>query len=90
MTLSETILRAREKARLSVRELAKLSGVSPASISRVENGDWNITIQLARALTKALRLPIHIWFCEDIGTPDSISLAPLADCDEAIVVRGGR
>lgn len=62
MSIAEVLRKARESRGLSIRNLAKLSGVSPASISRLECGWQNVTLDVMRALTEALQLDIRIWF----------------------------
>ena len=85
-SLGATLRSARQRARLSVRQLCKLSGVSPATISRLENGWENVTLDVMRELTHALRLDIDIWFRREPEDAQRFSCAPLADCDEPIVV----
>jgi len=50
---------AREKAGLSMQELGKAVGVSPAAICRYEQGKRNPKIQIAKRLAKVLGL---MWY----------------------------
>ena len=54
MTFSDKIKRSREVAGLTQQELADQVGVSRQTISAIEKGDYNPTINLCIAICKSL------------------------------------
>ena len=58
VSLGEMIRRVREESNLSLRELARIAGVSPAAIQKVENNNVSPTVgtlfQIARGLNKTV------------------------------------
>lgn len=52
----------REKLHLSLRELARKSGVSWSHIAKIESGERNPTVPIAYAICKALNLTIYDVF----------------------------
>jgi len=58
--LSSEIKRLRSEAGLSQADLAELSGVRQATISDVERGDGNVTLNTIDALSKALKATPNI------------------------------
>lgn len=57
-TVGEQIKRLREARRMSVSELARQTGISKATLSVLENGQGNPTIETIAALAVGLRLPL--------------------------------
>lgn len=53
---------ARQKRKLSLREAARLSEVSAATLSKLEAGAINPTLATMQALTKALGIKPAEWF----------------------------
>lgn len=53
---------ARVKRKLSLREAARLSEVSPATLSKLEAGAINPTLATMQALTTALGIKPAEWF----------------------------
>lgn len=49
---------ARERRLLTLRELAELSGVSAANLSRIENGKQEPEIRTVKTLAAALRIDV--------------------------------
>jgi len=49
----------REGLKLSVEELAENVGLSPSSISRIENGKFSATIDTLLAISKELKCKIN-------------------------------
>ncbi|TVL91416.1 helix-turn-helix domain-containing protein [Streptomyces sp. SAJ15] len=58
VTVGAQVRRLREFRGLSVAELARLSGVSRATLSLIESGRGNPTIETVSAVAVALRLPL--------------------------------
>lgn len=54
VSVGESIRILRELQELSQIQLAKLTGISPATISAIENGKAKIGIERAKVLAKAL------------------------------------
>jgi len=52
--VGESIRTARVRARVSLRELARRVGVSPATISAIENGKTGVSVERLHALAEAL------------------------------------
>ncbi|NLR32824.1 helix-turn-helix transcriptional regulator [Lactobacillus sp. ZJLC3-7] len=55
-------MEARENAKLSQSELAKLVGTSQNAISRVENGNGNPSLKTLTRIAEALNQPLAIKF----------------------------
>ena len=53
---------ARQKRKLSLREAARLSEVSAATLSKLEAGAINPTLATMQALTRALGIKPAEWF----------------------------
>jgi len=60
--VGDVIRFAREKRKLSLREAARLSKVSPATLSKLEAGALNPTLATMQALTRALGIKPAEWF----------------------------
>ena len=58
MTTGERIKELRHRRLLTQEELAELTGLAAASISRIENGLQNPNISTLKALTKALDVDV--------------------------------
>jgi len=55
----------RQEKQLTTRQLAKLSGVSHAQITQIENGNSNPTISTMCKLAKALNVKItELFICD--------------------------
>lgn len=63
--LAEFIVQKRKEAGLSSKDLAERAGLSPAYISRIENGDYKkLTIPTAKALAEGFGLTLHAFLQE--------------------------
>lgn len=49
----------RKKQQLSLRDLAKISGVHYSTISRIENGEFLPNLAILAKLARALKVPIE-------------------------------
>lgn len=67
-SLKNSIKQSRIEKRLTVRELALLSGVSPAHITQIENENRNPTLSVARKISKALKQSLNEVFPEENST----------------------
>lgn len=55
----------REEKGVSLRELAKLAGVSKTQINEIENGQSDPTLKTMRRIAKALNMKIEdIFWCD--------------------------
>ncbi len=58
--------KVREQKNISLRQLAKKSGVSKNHIEKIENGNTNPSVEVMCRLAKALDVPVYTLFsCED-------------------------
>ncbi len=65
--IAQFIAEKREQAGLSARELAERSGLSPAYISRLENGEYkSLSLPTVKALADGLGLTLRA-FLEEAG-----------------------
>lgn len=60
--VGDVIRAARVKRKLSLREAARLSKVSPATLSKLEAGAINPTLATMQALTTVLGIKPAEWF----------------------------
>ncbi len=60
MDVGATIRMVRERRKLSISELAGLSGVDPSYIWNIENGKRTPSLKRLLKITEALGVPIHI------------------------------
>jgi transcriptional regulator with XRE-family HTH domain len=58
--IGQLIADARRRQGLSIRELADKSGVSYQNITKIENGKYNVSIDILGKLCRALDLKIDI------------------------------
>lgn len=56
---------ARIKKNLSQKELAKLAGISPATVSKAENGKINLRIYTIKKISKVLDIPVTELFFDE-------------------------
>lgn len=57
MTVAKNIKRLREENKLSMEELAKLSGVSKSMLAQIERGDGNPTISTLWKISNGMKVP---------------------------------
>ena len=55
--VAKNIRRLREERRLSIEELARLSGVSKSMLAQVERGDGNPTISTLWKISNGMKVP---------------------------------
>jgi transcriptional regulator with XRE-family HTH domain len=60
--VGEMVKRVRLRAGYGLRETCRLSGVSPATLSKLEAGLLNPTLSTMRSLTSALGIRPQEWF----------------------------
>ena len=58
----EQIIRARAEKGLTQQQLAEITGIPQAHISRIENGKYNPTLKQLKRLAKGLDKELHIEF----------------------------
>ncbi len=65
--IADFITRKRKEAGITSKELAERAGLSPAFISRVENGEYkSLTLPTAKSLAEGLGLTLHA-FLQEVG-----------------------
>lgn len=62
LDLAVSLMKAREDANLTQKELATLVGTSQNAISRVENGNGNPSLRTLTRIADALNQPLDIRF----------------------------
>ena len=67
--IARTLRREREAAGLSVSELARRAGVAKATVSQLEGGSGNPSVETLWALAVALGIPFAIFVDQEAQTP---------------------
>ncbi|MCI1553255.1 MAG: helix-turn-helix transcriptional regulator [Levilactobacillus sp.] len=62
LDLAVSLMKAREHAKLTQKQLAELAGTSQNAISRVENGNGNLSLKTLTRIADALDQPLAIRF----------------------------
>ena len=57
-----SVLRCREEQRLSQQDLADITGINRADISRIEHGNANPSLKTIKRLAEAMGKRLHISF----------------------------
>lgn len=70
--IAATLRRERERRDLSVSELARRAGVAKATVSQLENGGGNPSVETLWALASALDVPFAIFVDEGVDSPTLI------------------
>lgn len=97
--LGKTLARARKSLRISLRDLSKVSGVSPSQILRIESGEFDclvsslvrlgvalgirFTVLLEHSLSE-IRSPYQISLTREVATPLDLELPDTPDNKEAL------
>lgn len=76
--IARTLRREREAASLSVSELARRAGVSKATVSQLENGSGNPSVETLWALGVGLGVPFAVLVDQQANAPTLIRAADLA------------
>jgi len=76
--IARTLRREREAAALSVSELARRAGLSKATVSQLENGAGNPSVETLWALGVALGVPFAVLVDEPAGTRTLVRADELA------------
>lgn len=70
--IAATLRRERERRDLSVSELARRAGVAKATVSQLENGGGNPSVETLWALATALEVPFAVLVDEGVRSPTLI------------------
>jgi len=70
--IASTLRRERERRDLSVSELARRAGVAKATVSQLENGGGNPSVETLWALASALDVPFAVLVDEGVRSPTLI------------------
>lgn len=76
--IARTLRREREAAALSVSELARRAGISKATVSQLEGGAGNPSVETLWALGVALGVPFAVLVDQQTNAPTLIRAADLA------------
>ena len=60
LTLKET----RKRHGLTQAQLADLTGISQSPLSRIERGDWNVSLEIIERIALAMGVEVEIFFSE--------------------------
>ena len=63
--LGVAIAKLREKAKLSQSQLAKLLGTTQSVISRIENGNQNLSLGMLKEITRILKCTLSLKMNEE-------------------------
>lgn len=76
--IARTLRRERERAALSVSELARRAGISKATVSQLESGSGNPSVETLWALGVALGVPFAVLVDQQTNAPTLIRAEDLA------------
>ncbi|MDN3444709.1 XRE family transcriptional regulator [Microbacterium sp. APC 3901] len=76
--IARTLRRERERAALSVSELARRAGISKATVSQLETGSGNPSVETLWALGVALGVPFAVLVDQQANAPTLIRAEDLA------------
>tara|TARA_B100000575_G_C23119742_1_gene647797 strand:- start:605 stop:1246 length:642 start_codon:yes stop_codon:yes gene_type:complete len=68
--VGQSVKTQRQIAGMSLRELAKLSNISAAMVSRIENGQVSPSLATLEALAEALAISVITFFADSVQTAD--------------------
>lgn len=88
--IARTVRREREAAGLSVSELARRSGVSKATLSQLENGAGNPSVETLWAIGVGLGVPFSVFVAEPVSGPTLIRAADLTGVPSAVAEYSAR
>lgn len=57
-----SMIKARNEAGLTQKELAALTGIQQSNISRIEQGDYNPSVKLLQRIAEGMGKQLHIEF----------------------------
>ena len=60
INIGQQIAMLRKKHGLTIRELSELSGINSSNISKIENGKYNISIDIIERICKSLGASVKI------------------------------
>lgn len=72
INIGEKISLYRKKNGLSIRDLAKLSDVTPSLLSQIERGLANPSVNSLKSIASALNVPLFTFFITDVDKKDLI------------------
>lgn len=72
INIGENILRARKQQNLSIRDVSKLSNVTPSMLSQIERGHANPSVTSLKSIATALNIPLFTFFISDSSNNDYI------------------
>ena len=71
LKVGERLKNSRKEVDLTIRELARRTGLSASFISQVERGKANLSIDSLRQVAKCLDISIHYFLSEDENTAET-------------------
>lgn len=70
--ISRNITEYRKSKKLTIKELANLTGVTPSLLSQIEKGTSNPSINTLKQISRALDIPLFNFFINDNQTKDLV------------------
>ncbi len=65
-SISTQIISRRNEMGITQKELSGLTGIKQSNISKIENADYNITIEVLEKIANALNCKVQITFEDDL------------------------
>lgn len=72
INIGEKILEYRKAKKFTIRDLAKLTDVTPSLLSQIERGLANPSLNTLKTIAKALRVPLFIFFVTPADTKELV------------------
>lgn len=72
INVGEKILEYRKSKKLNIKDLAKLTGVTPSLLSQIERGLANPSLNTLKSLAKALDAPLFSFFTTSVSTKELV------------------
>jgi transcriptional regulator with XRE-family HTH domain len=72
--LGDVLRKYRKKRKLSLEQLDALTGINKGTISALERGEGNPTVQTLTTLATALDVPLYVLFQPPAGEPGEVDL----------------
>lgn len=66
--ISKNITEYRKRKKMTIKELANLTGVTPSLLSQIEKGSANPSINTLKQISSVLEVPLFNFFINDVPT----------------------
>jgi transcriptional regulator with XRE-family HTH domain len=72
INVGEKILEYRKSKKLNIKDLAKLTGVTPSLLSQIERGLANPSLNTINSIAKVLEVPLFSFFTTSVSTKELV------------------